>query len=59
MFNIAEIEKTIHTMRTQAAQLEASAHALEAMIEPWKQTQAMMEQTQKTISKLWQPWIKK
>jgi exonuclease VII small subunit len=58
MFNIAEIEKTIQTMRAQAAQLEASAQALELMIEPWKHTQVLMEQTQKTIQHLWHPWIK-
>jgi len=59
MLNIAEIEKTIHTMRAQAAQLEASAQALEVMIEPWRQAHALMEQAQKSLQDLWQPWMKK
>lgn len=56
MLNIADVEKTIQTMRAQAAQLEATANMLEACIQPWRQTQDMIEQGQKALNQFWNMW---
>lgn len=52
--DISSVEKTIKTMRAQATQLEASANALEAMIEPWRQTEKMVQ----TSNQFLQQWMK-
>ena len=43
MFNVQEIEKTINCLRTQAAQLEATALMLEASIQSLKQYEQMIK----------------
>lgn len=52
MIKIEEIENTITMLRSQASQLEATAGALEAMIEPWRQ----WEQVNRAGFQLWQQW---
>ena len=54
MIDISSVEKTIKTMRSQAAQLEATASALESMIEPWRQTEKMVQNSNQFL----QQWMK-
>lgn len=56
MFNIEEIEKTITALRSQAAQLEATAVMLENAIAPIKQVQQFAEQGNQLMTQWMKVW---
>lgn len=58
MMNMDEIEKTIKNLRLQAAQLEATANALEAWVTPWRNAQNMMSEAHNTVKQFMPPWFK-
>ncbi len=58
MFKIEQIEQTMTNLRAQAAQLQATADMLEAMIEPWKTLDASIKSNQILMEQWMNAWTK-